>query len=97
MELIYVTRKQIRLCICLVIVPLLSMFYLLSEHSSHLQEFKLLFSPEILLHNIPLTVQTQLNTSENTLMKFVGVIMLGSGDVSYSRGHTGKKVFKEYN
>lgn len=84
---IYVARKEIRLCICLVMVPLLLMFYLLSEHSSHLQEFKfLLFSPEILLHNIPLNVQAQLNTSESTLMKFIGVIMLGSGEVSYSEG-----------
>lgn len=89
MELIYVKRKQIRLCISLVIRPLLSMCYLLPGHNSHLQEFQfLLFSPELLLHNIPLAAQTWLNVSESILMKFVGVIMLGSGEDSYSEGQS---------
>ena len=63
------------------------MFYLLTVHNSNLQEFQfLLFSPEFTLHNIPLAVQTWLNVSESMLLKFVGVIMPGSGEDSYSGG-----------
>lgn len=65
------------------------MFYLLSVQHSNLQEFQfLLFSPEFLLHNIPLAVQTWLNVSERILMKFIGVIMPGPGDDNYVGGQS---------